>query len=227
MTKQAKQAKHTKQTITLTEGLAKLKLYDKKIKKQLKDLSYNGSVIDYKINNDKGQKTGKTEAELKADAESRVNKALDLINNRNKLKAIIAQTNATTTLKVGDKEYTIVQAIERKNGLETEKNFVDILENQFADVVNNVTRINSRAQDKANQIVEAQVSAEAKNKKTDEIEALYNLIYEKNKAEIMDPLGLEKLIEKMKEEIEDFEQNIDVALSIVNAKTEIEIDFDE
>jgi len=217
-----------KQKMTLTEALAKLKLYDKKIEKQFHEMRYGGAVVDYIVGNEnKGRTTGKTVDELKEHAKSKVQKTQALINNRNKLKAVIAQTNAVTPVKVGDKEYTIVQAIERKLGIENEKRFVDILEEQLTGVKNKVSQINLRAQEKANQIVEAQVSAEAKNKKTEEIEALYNLIYEKNRAELVDPIDIEKTIENLKEDIENFEQNIDVALSIINAKTEIEVDFDE
>jgi len=217
-----------KQKMTLTEALAKLKLYDKKIRKQLQDIRYDGAVIDYIVGNEnKGRITGKTVDELKEYAKSKVQKTQALINNRNRLKAAIAQTNAVTPVKIGDKEYTIAQAIERKQSISLEKEFVEALEEQLVNVKNKVTQINLRAQEKANQIVEAQVSAEAKNKKTEEIEALYNLIYEKNKAELVDPINVEAALEKIKEDIETFEQNVDVALSIINAKTEIEVDFDE
>jgi hypothetical protein len=217
-----------KQKMTLTEGLAKLKLYDSKIRKQLRELTYGGNVVDFVVGSEtKGVITGKTADELKKDAEAKVQKTLALINNRNKLKAIIAQTNAVTKVNINDKEYTIAQAIERKRGLENEKEFIAQLEGQVVNVKNKVSQLNVKAQEKANQIVEAQVQSEAKNKKTEEIEALYNLIYNKNKAEMIDPLNIEKLVEDMKNEIEQFEQNVDVALSIVNAKTEIEVDFDE
>jgi len=217
-----------KQKMTLTEALAKLKLYDKKIRKQLQDIRYDGAVIDYIVGNEnKGRITGKTVDELKEYAKSKVQKTQALINNRNRLKAAIAQTNAVTPVKIGDKEYTIAQAIERKQSISLEKEFVEALEEQLVNVKNKVTQINLRAQEKANQIVEAQVSAEAKNKKTEEIEALYNLIYEKNKAELVDPINVEAALERIKEDIETFEQNVDVALSIINAKTEIEVDFDE
>jgi len=221
-----------KQTITLTEALSKLKLYDKKIRKELNTLGNLGneeSLVDYVVGvvNDKakGTITRKTVEELKVSSTAKIQKIKDLINNRNKLKALVSQVNATTTLKIMDKEYTIVQAIERKLGIVNEKKLVDELETQLTSVKNKVSYINERAQDKANQIVESQVQGESKNKKTEEIEALYNLIYDKNKAEVIDPAKIEDLVTELREDIDTFEQNVDVALSIVNAKTEIEIDF--
>jgi hypothetical protein len=214
--------------MTLTEALAKLKMYNKRVEKLTYELDDGKFLIDYVIgNNNKGQKTRMTAEELKQFAQSRIDKLNAVIKNRNKLKGVIAQTNAVTKVKVGDKEYTIVQAIERKNSLDIEKTILSILENQVAIIKNQVVKLNEQAQQKANEIVEAQVQSEVKNKKTEEIEALYNLIYEKNKAEILDPAKIEQIVEKMREDIETFEQNIDVALSIVNANTFIEVDFDE
>ena len=215
-----------KQTMTLTEALVKLKLYERKINKKLRS-DMQEMVIDYTVGDKKGRVSGLTEEELKNKANSVIQQTQALINNRNKLKAAVAQTNAITTVKVGDKEYTIVQAIERKNGIVKEKEFIGILEKQVNYVNQKVQSLNTEAREKANDIVEAQVSAEAKNKKTEEVEKLYELIYNKNKAEIIDPVGIEALVEKLKNDVEEFEQNVDVALSIANAKTEIEVDFDE
>ena len=213
--------------ITITEALAKLKLYDKKIKKQLLGFRGREQVIDYVIGNEhKCKLSGKEISGLKADAQAGIQKIQALMRNRNALKAAIAQANAVTKITVNGKEYTIVQAIERKQGIENEKMLLNALEEQVAEVQNDVAKINARAQEKANQIIEAQVGSDAKNKKTEEIEALYDLVYNKNRAWIVDPIDTESLIEAIRDEIESFEQSVDVALSIANAKTEIEVDFD-
>ena len=212
--------------ITLTEALAKLKMYNKKVQKLLSTVD-NNNFVDYIQGTDKKCKiTGLIPDAFKKEVQSNFDKIVALMQNKNRLKAAIAQTNAITKVKVGDKEYTIVQAIERKNALPEEKEMLDVLKYQLSKVKEKVEDLNQKAQEKANNIVESQVQAEAKNKKTEEIEALYNLIYSKNKAELVDPLNLEKLIQEKENEIEEFEQNIDVALSIVNANTLIEVDLD-
>lgn len=214
--------------ITLTEALAKLKLYNKKVEKLTNELDDGKFIIDCIIGNEnKGWKTRMTMQELKQFAQARLNKLNAIIKNRNNLKGIIAQTNAITKVKVGDKEYTIVQAIERKNSLPLEKTFLSVLESQVTLIKSCIITANENAKENANKIVETQVQSEAKNKKTAEVEALYNLIYNKNKAEILDPAHIEEYAEKMKEDIEIFEQNIDVVLSIVNANTFITIDFNK
>lgn len=212
--------------ITLTEALAKLKTYNKQISKLNRQLDEVSWLIDYsKGGSKKGALTSLTYDELKKEGEAKLQKLLALIHNRNKLKGVISQTNAITKVKIGKYEYTIVQAIERKNSISIEKEFLTYLTNQYYKVKKVVDDINMKAENKANDIVEAQVQAEAKNKKTEEIEALFNLIYNKNKAEIIDPLNLKDFIDNLSEDIDTFEQNVDVALSIVNANTYIEIDL--
>ena len=46
---------------------------------------------------------------------------------------------------------------------------------------------------------------------------------EKNEFHLVDPLNLAKTIEDLSDEIEDFESNVDAALSEINALTFIEI----
>jgi len=215
-----------KQTMTLTEGLSKLKLYDKKIEKTLNEIVRGSVIIDYKkANSQTTEKYKKTVDELERDSKAIIDKYKALTKNRDTLKAAIAQANATTTLTIAGKTYTIVEAIERKRTIENDKMLLNYLKNKFSDIQSKVDYINEKAQEQANAIIETKVGAEAKNSKPEDIKALYDLIYEKNKVEMVDPLNVEKLIEELEETIDAFEQEVDINLSIVNARTEIEVDL--
>jgi len=212
--------------ITLTEALSELKLYDKKITKEISELSRSKSTVDYVIGKNKLTEINKmTEEELKEYAQSAVDKLLNLIKNRGILKAAIAKANAITTLNVNGKEYTIVEAIERKNNIYKEKEILNILAENYNNVAYKVSRINENARDEVNRLLEAKLSSDSKNQSSDEIEKLSQVLLEAKEAKILDPYKIGDLIVKMQEEIEEFETNIDVALSIVNAKTEIEVDL--
>jgi len=217
-----------KQTMTITEGLSKLKLYDKKIEKVLREIVNGNSIIDYKkANSQVTEKYRRTVEELEKDSKAIMDKYKALTKNRDALKAAIAQANATTMVTIAGKKYTIVEAIERKRTIENDKTLLNYLKNRLNDVQSKVNYINEKAQEQANAIIETKVGAEAKNSKPEDIKALYDLIYEKNKVEIVDPLNLEKLIQDLEELIDAFEQEVDINLSIVNARTEIEVDFEE
>jgi len=216
--------------ITLTEALAELKLLDKKINKKLRELLNHDKifVVDYKLGNEKVLRMSrKTEDEFKRDAQSELDFIKALINNRKKLKAKIAETNAITKVTIAGKEYTIVEAIERKNSIEQEKALLNKLVAQYDFIKSRVDEINERAEEEVDRLLEAKLSNESKNTPAEEIKKLKDILLSDKKAEFVDPLNIQKYIEDLSNEIEEFERNVDVALSIVNAKTEIEIDYDE
>jgi hypothetical protein len=218
----------TIKTITLTEALAELKLLDKKINKSMQNLAYKGApVIDYIVGKKKTtEKYNLTEEEIKREAQSKIDQLNALIANRGKLKAIVARTNAVTQVTVAGKIYTIVEAIERKNNLENEKRLLEILNNAVENVTEKVRRINENAKNEVDRLLEAKLSTDSKNQSAQEIESLAKILLENKEAKVVDPYGVAKLIESMNEDIENFEREVDVALSIINATTTIDIEED-
>ena len=213
--------------MTLTEALAELKLYGKKILKKLSELKHTG-IVDYKQGSSKVLKNSNiVEDEFKKSAQSLLDSLNSLISNRKKLKAKIAETNASTKVNINGKEYTIVEAIERKNSLGQEKELINILETNYESVRYTVENINKRAEEEVDRLLEAKLSGESKNTPAEEINKLRNLLLQNKTAEIFDPLNIKTFIENFTDDIDEFERQVDVALSIVNARTTIEIDFDE
>jgi len=215
-------------TITLTEALAELKLLDKKIHKSMQDLAYKGApVIDYIVGKKKTtEKYNLTEEEIKKEAQSKIDQLNALIANRGKLKAVIARTNAITQVTIAGKIYTIVEAIERKNNLKNEKELLEILNHAVEGVTEKVRRINENARNEVDRLLEAKLSTDSKNQSAQEIESLAKILLENKEAKVIDPYGVAKLIESMNNDIETFEREVDVALSIVNATTTIDIEED-
>ena len=215
-------------TITLTEALAELKLLDKKIHKSMQDLAYKGApVIDYIVGKKKTtEKYNLTEEEIKKEAQSKIDQLNALIANRGKLKAVIARTNAITQVTIAGKIYTIVEAIERKNNLKNEKELLEILNHAVEGVTEKVRRINENARNEVDRLLEAKLSTDSKNQSAQEIESLAKILLENKEAKVVDPYGVAKLIESMNNDIEIFEREVDVALSIINATTTIDIEED-
>jgi DNA repair exonuclease SbcCD nuclease subunit len=213
-------------TITLTEALAELKLLDKKIHKSMQDLAYKGApVIDYIVGKKKTtEKYNLTEEEIKKEAQSKIDQLNALIANRGKLKAVIARTNAITQVTIAGKIYTIVEAIERKNNLKIEKELLEILNHAVEGVTEKVRRINENARNEVDRLLEAKLSTDSKNQSAQEIESLAKILLENKEAKVVDPYGVAKLIESMNNDIEIFEREVDVALSIINATTTIDIE---
>jgi len=210
--------------ITLTEALAKLKLLDKKIDSKLRSLRTTG-VVDVVVGKDnKGRRTLKTEEEIKNNATSLIQSIQSLMKNKNALKAKIAQKNAETFVEINGEKYTVVEAIERKRLIGKERDFIMLLERQVQTAKNEVMELNEEASDQVSRLIESKLSSDSK--KTEDTSKLSQELMELYKARLVDPANVEKLVEEMKESIEEFETNVDVALSVVNAQTKIEVDFE-
>lgn len=147
----------------------------------------------------------------------------DTTNVRNAIRAALVKSNAITVIKIGDKEMTIVEALDFRNSLPEREALIKRLKENYTQT-NNTYEVNmSQHQARIGQIRSEALNA---NKKVDEtFEAMFIAPQNKtHKPGIMDPLGLRTLIERMTKEVEDFKLNIDYALSESNAVTKITIE---
>lgn len=148
----------------------------------------------------------------------------DTIAARDAIRAAVIQANATTTVKLGGKEYTIVQLLDAKAALGDKKELVRVLKK-------NQSNTNSvfKQQDEIYQQRLGQVRSEALSsgkKQDDESLRTYTAPIElRMKPGIIDPLEAANVIDKLEEEISDFELNVDYALSEINAITKITVEL--
>ena len=211
--------------LTLTEALVKLKLYDKKIEKKYQTLSI-GKIID--IQKGKSNKLLYSDLEIsnfKNEAKSYIDSIKQLIKNRAVLKSKIVEANAKTKVTIANKKYSIAEAIERKNSIEYDKELVrtlsEILENAKSEVLNH----NQIVENEVDEMIKAQLENENKSQKniSKETETLREMLLSNKEYKLINPLTLEKIIDELNTEIEEFESEVDVKLSIANSNTFIEI----
>ena len=93
----------TTETMTVHKALAELKVLDSRIS----DAILSGDFVITKKNNQDTVK-GKTVEQFKSKATEVFQKASDLIRRRNAIKNAVVVSNANTTVKIGDKDYTVV-----------------------------------------------------------------------------------------------------------------------
>ena len=118
---------------------------------------------------------------------------------------------------------TVADAIERKNNIEYEKDLLDEMKNQLRRAVSNMESRNQEVDMKLNKLLETMLGSDnAKNvdKETNEFAVSYR---NDNEYEIIDPLGIDLVIKKFEEEIENFESEVDYVLSESNTITKIVI----
>lgn len=209
----------TTEKMTVHKALAELKVLDDRI---LAAIGACNLITTKKNNQDKVR--GKTVAEFTADAKSAYDKATDLIKRRNAIKDAVNVSNAT--VKIGDQEYTVVQAIDKKNhGMDFFKSLRDTMVEQLAKAKTDLERNNDSLQQKAEQFVTGLMGNKDAKTNGDEFDASVRTYIKSNSMELIDPVGLEKRIEELDSMITAFMTEIDAALSVSNALTTIEITY--
>ena len=205
--------------ISITEALLELKLYDGKINKALTSAKFVGAK---KKSADKvGVFTVKN---FEENAKASYQSVSDLIRNRAKLKAAIVQSNAITSVEIAGKKYTVAEAIERKNSIVYDKQFLMVLQSQWVKATDDVLKENKKVDAQIDKMLEGFLGKDSDKKVSEqELASISDPYRAKNEFDLVDPLNLYEKIQLLEEEINAFEAEVDVKLSISNSTTYIEI----
>lgn len=206
--------------ITITEALRELKLYGNKINKAINSVVFVGSkkkssdkvgVVDVKV--------------FSQDATSGYQSVVDLMENRDKIKKAVVQSNAVTTVEINGIKYTVAEAIETKKNIAEKKLFLEVLEAQYANAQSAVIRENKRVDAQIDKMLETYVGKDS-DKKISEIDlsVISDPYRAKNEFELVDPIKIADKIKELEDFIDGFESEVDVKLAISNSITHIEIE---
>ncbi len=198
------------ETISITRALNSLKLLDKRIQKKIQTSEVITMII--------GQENQRPETDSKAEFQS----VLDLIEYRNRLKSALMISNANTTVRIGKEEMTVIEAIEKKTSIEYQKSLLSNLVGKFQKMQGNIDYHNAEQENRLDKLLEANFSKDLKVRGDDFIK-ITESFWKANKASACDPLKLEDIIYNMSEEIDTFENEVDLVLSESNAVTKISV----
>ena len=212
----------TTETMTVHKALCELKTLGARIQKSM---CSNPFVFANKHSNTKvsGVPIGEVCDEIK----SAYQRTTDLLTRRDAIKRAVAMSNATTKVTVGGREYTVAEAIEMKNhGIPARQDFLRKLESDNTRARTEANRRNGdNLEERADEYVQSLygnadmkgVSEEVKKVRADFIAA--------QTMEIVDPIGISDVMARLRDEIDNFNVEVDSALSVSNALTEIEITY--
>lgn len=216
----------TKETMTIHKALAELKTMDDRINKAIRNTVY---VLAVKHSAEKinGVKVN----EFKDNMKSGYQKVTDLMARRDAMKRAVVLSNAKTKVKVGGVEYTVAEAIEMKNnGVEFKKALLqqmymayNVAQNEFNK--NNGDALEKKAETYVLSIIQAQPKESKMTVDSDIMKAHRQDYIDNNKYDILDPMNIAKAIETLDAEINEFEAEVDAALSVSNALTVIEFEY--
>ena len=212
----------TVETMTIHKGLAELKILDGRIKKEIQNGSYCAAN---KHSNDKIN--GIPIDDFKKSVRGTYDKVTDLINRRKAIKKAIVLSNAKTTVKIADVEYTVAEAIEMKNhGIELEALLINAMDKQYQQAQAEVNRQNgNNLEERADQYVTAIYGQKEGKTNSADIDKVRKDFLEANSYEIVDPINVQDKVEALRQKIDAFMAEVDSALSVSNALTEITIEY--
>lgn len=216
----------TTEKMTIHKALAELKTMDARIAKAIHETPY---VLAVKHSAEKIN--GMTVDNFKDKMRSGYQKATNLIARRDAMKRAVVLSNATTKVKIGDNEYTVAEAIEMKNhGMEFKSDLLRQMNSAYTAAQNELVRNGGEAlEKKAEQYVLAVIAAQPKDSKmsvdSDAMKTLRQTYIDNNTYDLVDPMNITKVIEKLDAEINEFNAEVDAALSCSNALTVIEFEY--
>jgi hypothetical protein len=159
-------------------------------------------------------------AEFTKNATASLQSYRDLLDRYNVIRSKIVISNATTRVTIGGYEYTVAEAVERKRSIEMENDMLDVLRAQFRKATTDVESHQKLQQERLDKLILQELGKDSKTN-VEVVDALTESFLKNNKAELIDPLGLQDVISKMDKSIEAFMTNVDWVLSESNGRNVI------
>lgn len=211
----------TVEKMTIHKALCELKILDSRINNAISSARF---CLANKHSNEKVN--GVTVEEYQETMKAFYNKASDLIRRREAIKRAVVLSNAKTIVKIGGKEYTVAEAIEMNNhGIDLKLQLKNAMKKQYDSAMTTIISKNSVVDDKATEYVVGLFGQKESKTANEEYEKARKSYIEANTMELIDPVNILEKIEALEVEIADFTTEVDSALSVSNALTEITVEY--
>lgn len=198
---------------TITQALRELKTLDNRIQRVTNETTFVSC----------GTKNNQRKDDKVHQAVSKFQQVRDLKKRRDAVKAAIVHSNATTQVKVGGVAYTVAEAIERKSSIHLDKHLLAQMKQQRMTIQNQVDQQNRAAEQKLQRLLEQNFGKDSTKTDPESLKLTEDAFWVNNRWSLIDPLNLDTQIERLENEIEEFEKNVDFALSESNSLNHIQV----
>ena len=207
--------------MTIHRALAELKLIDSRIEKAINVVEPTGLMQLGKPVNGFYKKE-----DFETEVKSKYQSVTDLINRKNSIKSAIVKANGTTNISIGGKSMTIADAINFKTVILVKKNLILQLSRKHNAIKAKFNSENEKINNVALENAKIMIGKQGDDRVKPNDEDVKNIVepfVKRNEFHLVDPLKIEELVEKLQNEVDEFEVEVDAVLSEINALTEIEI----
>lgn len=212
-----------KETMTVHKALAELKVLTARI---LDAMDAQTFVVANKHSNTKIG--GKPVDEYCREVKETYQSLRTLINRRNAIKQAVILSNAATKVTIAGKEYTVAEAIDMKaNGMDSLIDLRNRMVSQLKAQKTVADRENGdRLSDRTDAYIKSMYGATDLKNMSDEVQKTREAFIAAQTVELVDPLNAAKEAESLQNLIDAFTSEVDAALSVSNALTTVEFEYD-
>lgn len=212
----------TTETMNIHQALVELKTLDKRIDAAIKDGEW---AVANKHSNSKI--SGVDVKDFAENVKSRYQKVTDLIARAEAIKRAVVNSNAVTKVTIAGQEYTVAEAIDMKNnGVERLRKLVFQINHDYVIAKAAAERANgTELERRADDYIRTMLGNTDVKGMTEEVKRMRDEFIKAQTMELVDPIHILKEMEKLNERITAFETNVDAALSVSNALTNIKISY--
>lgn len=199
-------------------------------KKIISAISSTYFIACKRVKDDKVRTTGYTDPKtFENEAKSSYQSITDMIDRYTRLDTAITLANASTEIKLSDDTVmTRAAAISMRKALvgDTSTDFtgrlISVLERQFASVSATANELNAKADRELEQYKDNMTSGDKAKELTPAVTQTLESLVADNRADIIDPIGVEKEIKKLEDKYETLKKELDSAIKVSNATTFVE-----
>ncbi|QTD43138.1 hypothetical protein [Sporosarcina sp. Te-1] len=207
----------TTHTMSIHRALSELKTLNDRIPKAIQEADFIATdrKSAQKIN-------GLSIEDYEKTIQAGFDKAVSLLDRRNRLKDAIVQSNAITEVVVAGEKMTVAKAIERKSSIAYEEKLLSTMIAKRRMAINKLSMENESLPGRLEDYLTA-ILGNKEHAKKEEVELHTKSFMERNEYILIDPLHLDKRIEEWEERVSSFKAEVDAVLSESNAITTITI----
>ena len=215
------------ETMLMTQALDERDLLVKKINEKIVKIKL---VDTKKHNEEKTVNERVTVEEFMKTAQAAWQQITDLIERYRRLDAAIVASNAATMIETAQGSMTIAAAIALRSRLRGdgiyeakgtfEDNLIEQAQRQYVQSVTTVENRNKLLESKADDMRMAILGRDAKTKDDAPLEVVTAFI-QANTTEVIDPLGVEKKVQDLRERLDALNSELDTKIKVSNATTMI------
>lgn len=203
--------------MTIHQALSTLKMLEKRI------ASANRQVFISTKKKSADKIDGVAVKDVNTMLEANLQKIKQLIENRKALRSAVVLSNASTQITIGDKTYSVAEAIERKANMDSEQTLLTQLQTQYQRATQLVNQENANLQNRLESYLISVLGKD--NRKAEDVKQHTDEFFARNEMELIDPNKVAETVKALEKSILDFLNEVDYKLSESNSTTFIEVEY--